>query len=117
MANPVPLKPVDFHLLLALVDEPLHGYALAARIREQSDGQVRMMPGNLYSVIRRLVQQGLVAEAEAPAAAGSVDSRRRYFTLTDLGRRVLEEEARRMARMAELARRRLLGEGDGEVAS
>ena len=116
MASRSPLKPVDFHLLLALVDGPLHGYALAKCMREESEGQVQMMPGNLYSVIRRLHREGWVTEtAERPDGD---DQRRRYFALTDTGRRLLAAEGRRMARMANSVRRRLRNAGtpDSEVA-
>ncbi|MEM7585794.1 MAG: PadR family transcriptional regulator [Acidobacteriota bacterium] len=105
MAAHAPLKPVDFHLLLALVDGPLHGYALAGRMREESDGQVQMMPGNLYAVIRRLDRQGLVTESEARQP--EEDRRRRYFALTDAGRQTLASEGQRMERMANAVRRRL----------
>ena len=105
MAPRPPLKAVDFHLLLALVEGPLHGYALAKRMREESDGQVQTMPGNLYAVIRRLHRDGSVTEtAERPHGD---DQRRRYFSLTDSGRRLLAAEGRRMARMATTVRRRL----------
>ncbi len=109
MATQLPLKPVDFHLLLALVDGPLHGYALAGRMREESEGQVQMMPGNLYAVIRRLDREGLVTETGARPADN--DQRRRYFALTDTGRQLLADEGRRMARMATTVRRRLLDSG------
>ena len=116
MPAPPPLKPVDLHLLLALAGGPLHGYALAARMREESENRLRMLPGNLYAVIRRLVREGLISESKARPPAGEDDRRRRYFALTDTGRRALSEEARRMARMAEMVRARLLEAGDGEVA-
>ena len=45
------LKPADLYLLLALADVPMHGYALAQRMAQESEGRVRMLPGNLYAVI------------------------------------------------------------------
>ncbi len=105
MAPRPPLKAVDFHLLLALVEGPLHGYALAQRMREESEGQVKMMPGNLYAVIRRMHRKGWVTEtAERPHGD---DQRRRYFGLTETGRQLLAAEGRRMARMATTVSRRL----------
>ncbi len=117
MTTHSPLKPVEFHLLLALVDGPLHGYALAGRMREESDEQVKMMPGNLYTVIRRLDREGWVTEADARTPGD--DQRRRYFALTHAGRHLLADEGRRMARMANTVRRRLLDTGvnDGEITS
>ncbi len=120
MAHPsTPLKPTVLHLLLALVDGPSHGYALARSMEEESGGRVRVMPGNLYAVIRRLVDDGWVAEGGAPPEADGGGPRRRYFELTELGREILGAEARRMARIADVVRSRLVeaGAGDGESAS
>jgi len=57
----LPLRPVDFLLLLALVGNEQHGYGLAGAIAEATDNLVRLEPGNLYRVIKRLVDDGLIA--------------------------------------------------------
>jgi hypothetical protein len=44
----LPLKPVEYLLLLALVEAEQHGYALAKEIAERTDGVVTLEPGNLY---------------------------------------------------------------------
>ncbi len=120
MTNSLPaLKPSDFHLLLALLDRPLHGYALARRMEEESEGQVRMLPGNLYAVLRRMVGEGLVKETDERPAEDRADARRRYFAITDAGRDLLASEARRLRRTAALltARLREAGAAEGEVTS
>ena len=58
----LPLKPVDLELLLALADEDRHGYGLVQAIAEHTNGLVTLDPGNLYRVIKRLLDDGLVAE-------------------------------------------------------
>jgi len=69
------LRPVELHLLLALSVSPLHGYALVHRIDEDSEGRMRLLPGNLYTVIRRLEADGLVAESpKNPAPAEDTDA-------------------------------------------
>ena len=102
-----PLKPADLHLLLALAPRPLHGYALAQRIDDESGGAIRLLPGNLYAMLRRLVREGLVTETDQRPADERDDRRRRYFALTDGGRRRLRDEGRRMERAAALVRSRL----------
>jgi DNA-binding PadR family transcriptional regulator len=92
----LPLKPVDFILLLALVEEEQHGYALAREIDERTDGVIRFEPGNLYRVIKRLVDDGLVEVSERRPAPELDDERRRYYRLTALGARVAAAEARRL---------------------
>jgi len=97
------LRPVEFHVLLALAPGPSHGYALVGRIAEESEGRYRVLPGNLYAVIRRLADDGLVRESARPPADGE-DSRRRYFELTPSGRSLLAREARHMEHLVERLR-------------
>ena len=92
----LPLRPVDFLLLLALVEEEQHGYALAQRIAESTDGLVRLEPGNLYRVIKRLVDDGLIAPSSRRPAADRDDERRRYYKITAAGARVAAMEAQRL---------------------
>src|SRR5512143_955544 len=94
-AEHLPLKPVDLQLLLALAAGEQHGYALVQEIARATDGLVRLDPGNLYRVIKRLLDRGLVAEAERRASAPG-DERRRYYRVTPLGRRVLVAELHRL---------------------
>ena len=92
----LPLRPVDFLLLLALVEEEQHGYALAQHIAASTDGLVRLEPGNLYRVIKRLVDDGLIAPSHRRPAADRDDERRRYYKITAAGARVAAMEAQRL---------------------
>src|ERR1700736_3548134 len=92
----LPLKPVDLELLLALADEDRHGYALVQAIAERTGGLLVLDPGNLYRVIKRLLAEGLVAEAGGREAADAGGERRRYYRLTPLGGRVLAGELERL---------------------
>jgi DNA-binding PadR family transcriptional regulator len=93
------LKPVDFHILLALAAEPRHGYGLMKEVARESGGTVRLEIGSLYRLLARLLDEGLIEEAEE-------DERRRYYRLTRQGRSVLKAEARRLAQVVELSRAR-----------
>ena len=104
----LPLKPVDLHLLLALAEEEMHGYALTRAIAERSDGLVELAPGNLYQIIKRLLADGLVAEAGRRPAAAADDERRRYYRLTPLGGRVAAAELQRLAALGNSAVARAL---------
>lgn len=92
----LPLRPVDLHLLLALAEEDLHGYGLVKAIEAGTDGLIRLDPGNLYRVIRRLLQEGLIAESDRRGKTEEGEERRRYYRLTALGRRVLGLELNRL---------------------
>jgi DNA-binding PadR family transcriptional regulator len=100
------LKPADFHILLALAQGPRHGYGIMKEVEQESGGGVRLEIGSLYRLLGRLLDSGLIEDADG-------DARRRYYRLTRLGRRVLRTEAERMADLVHLMRaRRLLPEGD-----
>jgi DNA-binding PadR family transcriptional regulator len=88
----LPLKPVDLELLLALADQDLHGYGLVQAIAAHTDGLVVLDPGNLYRVIKRLLADGLIAEAGRDGA----DEKRKYYRITPLGGRVLAKELDRL---------------------
>ncbi len=85
-----PLKPADFHILLALLDGPRHGYEIMKEVERESEGRVRLEVGTLYRILARLLAGGLLQEAD-------LDGRRRNYSLTRLGRRVVSAEAERLA--------------------
>jgi DNA-binding PadR family transcriptional regulator len=91
----LPLKPIDLELLLALADEERHGYGLVQEIAAHTDGLVTLDPGNLYRVIKRLMEGGLIAEA-GQRHADDAGERRRYYRITTLGGRVLAAELDRL---------------------
>ncbi len=92
----LPLKPVDLQLLLALSEEERHGYGLVQEIAERTNGLINLDAGNLYRVIKRLADDGLVAESDHRAAPDLGNERRRYYRLTALGGRVLGAELHRL---------------------
>ena len=92
----LPLRPVDFLLLLALVGNEQHGYGLAGAIAEATNDLVRLEPGNLYRVIKRLVFHGQIAPSNRRPAPDRDDERRRYYRLTPAGARVAALEAERL---------------------
>ena len=104
----LPLRPVDFLLLLALVESEQHGYALAGAIAEATEGLVQLEPGNLYRVIKRLVDDGLIAASSRRPAADRDDERRRYYKLTPAGARVAALEAQRLRQVLASAPARAL---------
>jgi DNA-binding PadR family transcriptional regulator len=99
------LADLTFHILLALGPGPSHGYAIGQDVEEQSDGRLDPTTGALYQVLRRLTDEGLITPVEGPS---NVDSRRKYFALTKLGRRAAAQEAERLAALVRAARQRKL---------
>lgn len=99
----LPLKPVDLELLLALATEERHGYGLVQAVAEHTNGLVVLDPGNLYRVIKRLLAEGLVAEAGQRETAESGGERRRYYRITPVGGRVLAAELERLRMLVNAA--------------
>jgi DNA-binding PadR family transcriptional regulator len=100
----LPLKELERLVLLALEDEPQHGYRLLTRVAGRSGGFVAPGPASLYRSLSELEAAGVLEEAEGFAAADSEDSRRKYFRLTSFGRTVLRAELRRLAALLADAR-------------
>jgi len=108
----MPLRPVEFHILLALAPEERHGYAILQEVAALTDGALELEPGTLYRALHRMLKDGWVAESTRRPAADQDDERRRYYRLTALGRRIASAEADRLWRLVSLARtHRLLSHG------
>jgi DNA-binding PadR family transcriptional regulator len=77
-------------------------------VAARSEGAVHLQAGALYRLLKRLLEDGLVAESNRRPAVDADDERRRYYRVTPFGKRVLAAEAERMARLAAATRRALL---------
>lgn len=103
-----PLPAASLHIVLALLDGEQHGYALAARVAELSDGAVRMGPGTLYGTLSRLLDDGLIDETTDHRPRDDTE-RRRYYELTASGRSVALDELARLQSMVHRVARHLPG--------
>lgn len=109
-ASSVPLRPPVFHILLALARGRLHGLGIAEEVEHATHGAVELGPGTLYRSLKQMLEEGLVAESDPPEP--DADPRRKYYQVTAEGRRILADEAARLARIVDVAReRRVLPEG------
>ncbi|MCL1872372.1 MAG: PadR family transcriptional regulator, partial [Promicromonosporaceae bacterium] len=81
-------------VLLALTPEPLHGYAVIGAVRELSAGRTVLAAATLYGNLDRLTAAGLVEAAGEEVVDGRL---RRYYRITDHGRRAVDEETERLA--------------------
>ena len=102
----LPLTPQQFHILLALTDGHLHGYAIIRDIADRTEGSLRLGTGTLYTALARLEALALVEESDRRAAPSEDDQRRRYYRLTPAGKAVLRAETRRLETLVQHARRK-----------
>ncbi len=100
----LPLTPAVLEILLALAEEDLHGYAIMREVERRTDGQTRLGPGTLYRSVGQLLERGWIREADERPDPELDDERRRYYRLTELGRRVAIAEVGRLEGMVRAAR-------------
>lgn len=102
------LSGLEYHVLLAMAEGPLYGYAIKDAVQAESGGALTPRAGSLYRVLARLMTAGLVTEAEPTEEPAPHPGRaRKYYGLTDDGRGALAAEARRLKDAAALAEKRL----------
>jgi DNA-binding PadR family transcriptional regulator len=104
----LPLTPPVFQILLALWDQERHGYAIMREVGVQTDGQLVLGPGTLYGCLKRMLSARLVEESEERPDPEMDDERRRYYRITDPGRRVVRSEAQRLEAAVAAARAKKL---------
>jgi len=68
--------------------EDLYGYEIAKRLQKANEGEALFKEGTIYPVLRALAAQGLLTSRVVPSYSGPP---RRYYRITPLGRRVLDE--------------------------
>lgn len=109
----LPLRPVEFEILLVLMGGDAHGYAIIKEAGDRWPGRKPLETGTLYRALRRLAREGLVHPSDRRGVGEGSDERRRYFAITNLGRSVAAAEARRLEAQLDVARARALTSGAG----
>ena len=100
----IPLKAHWFHIMLSLAGEEQHGYGIMQEVKNRTTGKVRLWPATLYGSIKRLIEAELIEESDERPAPELDDARRRYYRLTDFGRRVLDAECERLQELVRTIR-------------
>ena len=114
-AAQIPLTPLWYNILLAMADEPRHGYGVIKEIERRTDGAMSPATGTVYLALQRLEEDGLITESADAASSEAVPAdnrRRRWYELTPFGRDVLVAETRRLYAQVGVA----LAKGFGLVA-
>ncbi len=108
----LPLTAALLHVLLSLSDSDKHGYAIIKEVHERTNGEVSLGAGTLYSMLKRLLTDGLVSESGERPDPRLDDERRRYYRLTPFGRDVAIAEIQRLETLILQARQKhLVGPG------
>ncbi len=88
---------LDLLVLKTLSAGPMHGYRIAARIRELSDEVLRIEEGSLYPALYRLEQKGVI---ESEWGVSDQNRQARFYKLTRKGRREMDAEAESWDRLS-----------------
>ena len=88
---------VDLLLLKIVALEPMHGWAIAHRIRQMSNDVLQVGQSALYPALHKLEQQGLI---QAEWKLSENNRRAKYYSLTRAGRKALAEEAHQWERLS-----------------
>ena len=107
-----PLPAAAFQILMSLAADDLHGYEIMRRVEQQTGGRTRIGPGTLYSSIQALLDAGFIAEVASRGDVHSNDERRRYYRLTQAGRKAARDEAERLADLLRVARAKKILRGE-----
>ena len=88
---------LDLLILKVIALEPMHGWAIAQRIRQMSNEELRVGQGSLYPALHKLEQQGWI---EAEWAPSENNRRAKYYKITREGRRALKNETEQWGRLS-----------------
>src|ERR1700755_1048185 len=89
---------LDMLILQVVALQPLHGYAIAQRLQQQSEEILQVQQGSLYPALHRLEARGWL-KAEWKTSETGRDAK--FYGLTKAGRRQLDTERANWARMAQ----------------
>jgi DNA-binding PadR family transcriptional regulator len=106
--NFIPLREPTFFILLSLASGPRHGYVIMKDIAYMSDERVTLSTSTLYTALKRLLEQEWIRREDDPTSTAT-GRERKVYSLTDLGRRILEAEVERLDQLVFTARRRTIG--------
>ncbi len=101
--GPPPLKATWFHILLALAEEPRHGFSIRQAVEHRTQGAVKLWPATLYGALREMTQLGLLEPLSGDDDPDG-DQRRQYHRLTAEGEVTLRAEAERLQGLVDAVR-------------
>jgi transcriptional regulator len=88
---------LDMLLLKILALEPLNGFAVSQRLKQVSGDVLQVSDGSLYPALHKLEQEGWI---KAEWKATENNRRAKFYSLTRLGQKKLEEEADNWSRLS-----------------
>lgn len=101
----LPLTEATLAILLSLVPDPKHGYAILKAVPELSGQRVTLTTGTLYGALKRLLEHGWISRIDEPTTPAS-GRPQKVYALTPVGRTILTGELHRLQALLAAAHRR-----------
>lgn len=89
----VPMTETGFYILMCLTEES-HGYGIVQKVKELTGGEIILSPGTMYGSLSKMEKDGLIIFVR-------MEDKRKIYTITELGRQVLQLEIKRIKRLYE----------------
>ena len=89
----VPMTETGFYILMCLTEES-HGYGIVQKVKELTGGEIILSPGTMYGSLSKMEKDGLISFVR-------MEDKRKIYTITELGRQVLQLEIKRIMRLYE----------------
>ena len=87
----VPMTETGFYILFCLQKER-HGYSITQKVKQLTEGQLSISPGTMYGTLAKMEKDGLIAFVRE-------EEKRKLYSITELGRQILEWEIQRIERL------------------
>ena len=87
----VPMTETGFYILFCLQKER-HGYSITQKVKELTEGKLSISPGTMYGTLAKMEKDGLIAFVRE-------EEKRKLYSITELGRQILELEIQRIERL------------------
>lgn len=87
----VPMTETGFYILFCLQKER-HGYSITQKVKELTEGQLSISPGTMYGTLAKMEKDGLIAFVRE-------EEKRKFYSITELGKQILELEIQRIERL------------------
>ena len=87
----VPMTETGFYILFCLQEE-MHGYNIGLRVKDMTNGELTISPGTMYGTLSTMENDKLISFVKE-------EDKRKCYSITELGKEVLEIELRRIERL------------------
>lgn len=87
------LTTIEHYILASVLRVARHGLGIFEEVAQQSNNSILLVPGTLYTAIKRLLGAGLIVMVDSPPGDRSAGAPRKFYQATEEGRQVMAARA------------------------